>query len=63
MNFSASEDKRNCPQYPCVRLKRVSVERGSTVLNPAGMWSPTIVDDRCHSVLNPGDHMEPSHTN
>ena len=24
-------DKRNCPQYPGVRIKRVSVERGSTV--------------------------------
>ena len=25
-------DKRNCPQYPGVRIKRVSVERGSTVI-------------------------------
>ena len=26
-------DKRNCPSYPGVRIKRVSVERASTVLN------------------------------
>ena len=26
-------DKWNCPQYPGVRIKRVSVERGSTVLD------------------------------